>query len=134
MAFTIMFGYAGIPVYKMICTEDGHMEVSLSHDDAGCHHEQKAKSCCAPKQAKPQPVEPKGCCDYNNSFLHLEEISPVTHPQTSTGHFLSVVAVLFTPFTIEELLAISYDKAIVHAPPLMPHKQSQQSLTQVFRI
>jgi hypothetical protein len=134
LAFSILFGYAGVPVYKMICSEDGHVQVSLTHDDAACHHEKQSKSCCTPKQAKQEPKEERGCCDYSNAFFQLEEISPVAEQQNTTGHVLSAIAVLFTPFTIEQHLAALSNSNILHAPPLITRKQCPQSITQVFRI
>lgn len=134
IAFSILLGYAGVPVYKMICSEDGHIQVSLTHDDAACHHEKQAKSCCAPKPAKQQHVAKAGCCDYDNTFFQLEEISPVHPQQNTTGHLLTALAVLFTPFSVEEHLAAFCSIDVSHAPPLTARKQSQQSITQVFRI
>lgn len=134
MAFSISLGYAGVPVYKMICAEDGHIQVSLTRDDAACHHARRTKSCCTPKAAKEQHQEPKGCCDYTNAFFQLEEISPVVEQQNTTGHILSAVAVLFPPYAIQQYLAATSDSHILHAPPLITCKQSQQSITQVFRI
>jgi hypothetical protein len=131
MALSILFGYAGVTVYKMICSEDGHMQVSLMHDDAACHHQKNEKDCCKPVK---QQKKTKECCDYNNAYLQLEEISPVHEQQNTTGHFLTAVAILFTPYTIEAHLSATGNNAVAVAPPLILHKQSQQSLTQVFRI
>jgi hypothetical protein len=132
MVFCILFGYAGVTVYKMICSEDGSIKVSLMHDDAACHHSAQ-KDCCKPVPVKPAP-EPKDCCDYQNAFLQLDEISPVYEQQNSTGHILAVTAILFSPFSVAEHSSGTLSSTLTHAPPLLRHKQSQQSITQVFRI
>lgn len=132
MVFSILFGYAGVTVYKMICSEDGSIKVSLMHDDAACHHSTQ-KDCCKPVPVKPVQ-ESKDCCDYQNAFLQLDEISPVYEQQNSTGHILAVTAILFTPYSVAAQYSASLSTAPAHAPPLLQHKQSQQSITQVFRI
>lgn len=131
MSLSILIGYTGVPVYKMVCAEDGHVSVSISNDDAACHHETDTEDCCKP--IPKQQSEPEGCCDFDNSFLQLEESSLVFAPQTGTGHTLNATLVLYAPAKV--IAPISHAAATApKAPPQLCRKQHQQSRTQNFRI
>ncbi|MES2559496.1 MAG: hypothetical protein V4590_07140 [Bacteroidota bacterium] len=131
LSLSILIGYTGVPVYKMVCLEDGHVSISITNDDASCHHEAETKDCCKP--IPKQLPEPEGCCDFDNSFLQLEESSLVYTPQTATGHTLNATLVLYAPpKVIAPLTHTPSEKA--PAPPLLCRKQHQQSRTQNFRI
>ncbi|MES2779679.1 MAG: hypothetical protein V4651_07240 [Bacteroidota bacterium] len=131
MSLSILIGYTGVPVYKMVCVEDGHVNISLTHDAAKCSHEMEAKDCCKP--APKQQSKPVNCCDFDNSFFQLQESSLVFAPQTGTGHTLNATLVLYAPAKIIAPLTHSAAKKIV-VPPLLCRKQHQQSRTQTFRI
>jgi hypothetical protein len=117
----------------MICTEDGHVNVSLSQDKAKCEHEKETKDCCKPVPAKQPETSSARCCDFNNTFLQLQESSLVYTPQTSTGHVLSSSLVLYAPPKVIAPLSHSC-AAAPKAPPALCRKQHQQSITKVIRI
>lgn len=116
----------------MVCSEDGHVSISLSDTGAACHHEAETKDCCKPIP-KQQSESTTDCCDFDNSFLQLEESSLVFAPQTTTGHTLNAILVLYAPAKV--IVPISRSTATApKAPPQLCRKQHQQSLTQNFRI
>lgn len=117
----------------MVCTEDGHVNVSISQDDAVCDHEKETKDCCKPVPSKPAET-PSSCCDFNNTFLQLQESSLVFTPQTTTGHVLSSSLVLFAPPKVIAPLSQSCASSAPKAPPALCRKQHQQSITKVIRI
>jgi hypothetical protein len=133
LSLSIFIGYTGVPVYKMMCTEDGHVNVSLSRDDAKCNHETETKNCCKPLSAQKHNDQQTSCCDFNNTFLKLQESSLVYTPQNCTGHILYAALLLFDSLktTAPSNLACS---SVKESPPLLWRKQQQQSITQIFRI
>jgi cytochrome c oxidase assembly protein Cox11 len=131
MALTIVVGYTGIPVYKMICTEDGHTVVSLSEEADDCHHK-AVLDCCTPKHIKQNaPVE--SCCASSSNFFKLNESTEVHKQQNETGHLLTAITALFAPLNLQtytsEVIATSSA-----APPLLSRKQPAQSFIQVYLI
>lgn len=132
LALTIVAGYTGVPVYKMICTEDGHTVVSISKDDDGCHHK-TTLDCCSPKHVEQKTEPAESCCANSSNFIKLHESTEVYPQQTQTGHLLTSVAILFAPlaFTQKPIEVIGKSTA---APPLLSRKQPAQSFTQVFLI
>ncbi|AMS26578.1 hypothetical protein AEM51_05605 [Bacteroidetes bacterium UKL13-3] len=132
LSLCILIGYTGVPIYKMMCNENGHTSVSISKDAVKCNHQTETKDCCKPITAQKNNEQPTGCCDFNNTFLQLHESSLVFAPQTSTGHILNPILSLFNNFKaiVPSSLAYSYKLA----PPLLCRKQHQQSITQTFRI
>lgn len=132
MAFTIVVGYTGIPVYKMICLEDGHTSISISEQDSECHHNLVKQDCCSPKHVQPKPAE--SCCAGASTFFKLHESTEVPFTLSSTGHVLFPITLFFAPQTA--FIATNYTVATHQygAPPLLAHKQPAQSIIQVFRI
>jgi hypothetical protein len=124
-------GYTGIPVFKMICLEDGHTSVSLTASTGKCHHEKATKSCCAPTHIETEQADE--CCALNSDFFKLSAQTEIHQIQSSTGHLLSAVAVLLTPFSAQFFSppTLSPDTEV---PPLFCSKQPAQSKLQVFRI
>jgi hypothetical protein len=58
----------------MICTHDGHVEVSISNSNIACKHdnEKKKKSCCDEPKKQAQAKVPEDCCNHSASYLKLE--------------------------------------------------------------
>ncbi len=122
IAVWLMAIQAGIPVYKMICTEDGHTSVSLT--PAQC--EEKEDDCC-----KPCPVTEKSpCCDFNQSVLKLDGCPTVYEPQLTTGHWIPSVEWFFAPLQ----LSLSTNNNLTQDRSFPERKQPRLSMIQVFRI
>lgn len=116
---------AGIPVYKMICTEDGHTSVSIAPALASCEHEQE-DDCCKPTHTSSQQ---KSCCNFNQSTLKLDVCPTVYEPQLTAGHCIPSVEWFFAPF--ETHILIQNHTESLSFPD---SKRSRQSVIQVFRI
>jgi hypothetical protein len=67
LMFSLVLGYAGVPVYRMFCGMEGRMVVSVVDLRESCHHRQK-KSCCHQEKAVSKPT---ACCDYSHSVSRL---------------------------------------------------------------
>jgi hypothetical protein len=130
MAISIVVGYTGIPVFKMICLEDGHTSVSLTANAGECHHEKVTKSCCAPTHIKTEQADE--CCALNSDFFKLSAQTEIHQIQSTTGHLLTAVVVLFVPFLVNQILPSLSSNT--EAPPLFCSKQPAQSKLQVFLI
>jgi hypothetical protein len=126
VAVWLMAIQAGIPVYKMICTEDGHTSVSFTQSLAQCEDEHpQEKDCCKPIQKS----EKSPCCDFNQSILKLDGCPTVYEPQLTTGHWIPSVEWFFAP--LETTLSTNDH---IQAYSFPDRKQSRQSMIQVFRI
>lgn len=91
LAFSIVIGYTGITVFKMVCAaEQGKTIVSLVDVKDDCNHQQKAADdCCKPnksQQANNTQVE-KSCCDYSVELQKMEDQTLVNQIQSSANHF-----------------------------------------------
>jgi hypothetical protein len=117
---------AGIPVYKMICTEDGHTSVSIAPALASCEHEQE-DDCCKPIHSSSQK---KSCCDFNQSTIKLDVCPTIYEPQLTTGHCIPSVEWFFAPPQI----LLSGITCSTHNSSFPERKQCRQSVIQVFRI
>ena len=131
MALTIVVGYTGIPIYKMICNKDGHIVVSIAKNATDCNHSAN-KDCCSPKHIK-QTIPAESCCANSSCFLKLHESSEVNEQQNHLSQVATSIIILVAP-----ILLTHYNiKANIHSTfPLLFlfRKQSTQSFTQVFLI
>lgn len=132
MALTIVVGYTGIPVYKMICLEDGHTSISVSAQGGECHHKAIVQDCCTPKHISAKPTE--SCCAVANNFFKLNETTEVYQTQSSTGHLLHSITLLFAPVSTYLTALTASEVKQYFSPPLLSRKQSTQSIIQVFLI
>jgi hypothetical protein len=132
LALTIVVGYTGIPVYKMICLEDGHTSISISQAGGECHHQAVKQDCCSPKHIKQKPTE--SCCANASNFFKLHDITEVSPTQSSTGHVLFPIDLFVSALPVFPVAAETQTTAPYAAPPLLAHKQAVQSIIQVFRI
>jgi hypothetical protein len=123
-----MLGHIGVPIHKMICSEDGHIVVSLLDQKENCSHNKNTKDCC-----KSIKKETSTCCDYSSDFIQLHESSLVKEVQTKTNHFLNSTAFLFNQFTYN-IVSPSNQLIKYSSPPLCKLKQTIQSIIQSFII
>jgi hypothetical protein len=132
MALTIVVGYTGIPVYKMICLEDGHTSISISEQPGECHHNLVQKDCCTPKHIAQKPTE--SCCAGASSFFRLHETTEIFPTQSSTGHILHASVFLHVAFNFNHHAVVSRNICAYNSPPPLLRKQPVQSIIQVFLI
>ncbi len=132
LALAILAGYTGIPLSKMICREDGHIEVAFSEGDSACDHETTpAKNCCKPQQKK----DAKGCCDFDHSFFKIYTNTLVQQVKNETGYQAQYSIVLFSASTSPLFNHIELTGTNQNLPPPDEQKGSSiLSLIQVFRI
>lgn len=132
LALAILAGYTGIPLSKMICREDGHIEVALSEGDSACDHETTpVKSCCKPQQKK----EAKDCCDFDHSFFKIYTNTLVQQVKNEAGYQAHYSIVLFSTSTSPLFNHIELTGTNQNLPP-PDYKTGSSilSLIQVFRI
>ena len=131
LAFSILIGYTGVPVYKMICNEDGHVLVSLMDQQQNCKHNDNTKDCCQPLKK-----EASACCDYSSDFFQLHELTLIQESQNTAGHFLTATA-LFC-YLQQNFSPSNHSLNIRNntSPPLskLKPKQTSQSLFRSFLI
>jgi hypothetical protein len=69
MAAMLMVAQTGVPIYKMICTKDGHVEVSVQKSATACNDDE-INSCCSSNN-NTQQTKQTDCCDTENAFAKL---------------------------------------------------------------
>jgi hypothetical protein len=131
MALTIVVGYTGIPIYKMICNKDGHIVVSIAKNVAVCNHT-ATKDCCAPKHIK-QTTPAESCCANSSDFLKLHESSEVNEQHNHLNQVATSIPILVAPILLTHY-NIKAKTHLTFPPPFLFRKQSTQSFTQVFLI
>ncbi len=133
LAFSIVLGYTGVTVYKMVCiTEQGKTIVSVTNIADECNHAMTKKSdCCLPTgKTKPQLQKTDDCCDYSYSLQKIDD-TPVTQKiKNSTEHHLNVwqnvVAIFYLPFVLN-----NESKNIVYHSPPLKHQSTKHFLSQI---
>ncbi len=133
LAFSIVLGYTGVTVYKMVCaSEQGKIIVSVTNIADDCNHEVAQKSnCCLPAgKTKPKLQKTDDCCDYSYSLQKIDD-TPVTQKiKNSTEHHLNiwqnVVAIFYFPFFLNN----ESTNIVYHSPPLR-HKSISNFLSQI---
>jgi hypothetical protein len=135
LILALLFGYTGIPVYKMMCGKDGKMTVSIVDLRDECKHDAEkhpAKGCCEPSQKQETP----SCCDHSATFFQLHEATVVSSTQNTTGHLLLSYDCIFNDLQLSSLFNHEDCSPNSNAPLLckVKAKQSKESITQNFRI
>lgn len=130
LTITIVVGYTGIPIYKMICSQDGHITVSIINKGLGCQHQSETKDCCSKDSPKDKNVS--SCCNFDNTFSQLDESTLVSKQQTQTGHILSLIGILVYPFQLENTTGLNKQFNIAHN--LLLRQPPSLSFIQVFLI
>jgi hypothetical protein len=133
LAFSIVIGYTGVTVYKMVClTEQGKTIVSVTNITDECDHAIVPKSdCCLPAgKSKLQLQKTDNCCDYSYSLQKIED-TPVTQKvKNSTEHHLKVwqnfVAIFYMPFVLNN----ESKNIVFHSPPLK-HQSTSNFLSRI---
>jgi hypothetical protein len=133
---TITIGYAGVPLSKMICTQDGHVEVALLGNAEGCSHNSKPlkKSCCESTADKDDADE--NCCNFEHAFNKLSSAFTLTKSNIQIKayvQFMQLVSFISALFTTgfhptQTLLADA------SPPPLLRHGSHFLSMIQVYRL
>lgn len=140
LALSIVLGYTGVTVFKMVCaSENGKVVLSVVDVKEECEHSREAEpdDCCKPvsKQNKPQEKETKSCCNYSYQFQKMDDESLVEQQQNSANHYLQVIILTtaFVPVLVEQVAGLS---ATAHIPPplLSLKKQPFQAFTQSYLI
>lgn len=130
LIFSITLGYAGVPVFKMICkAEAGKVVVSIINPDDQCEHHQPEKPSCCHKEEKQAP-----CCDFSHHTVQLKDESLPTGdaPILKTPVFITYAIVW--PY-VAALLPASIASPELPRPPLLnPNIQSRLSHIQVYLI
>jgi hypothetical protein len=138
LAFSIVLGYTGVTVYKMVCaTEQGKVIISVLNIADECDHSVVQKSdCCLPaSKSKPQAKKTDDCCDYSYSLQKIDD-TPVTQKiKNSTEHHLNVwiLPIALSPIT----LALTANKQhLGYHPPPLKHQNTHSYLSyiQVYLI
>lgn len=133
LAFSILLGYAGVPVYKMICEKEGKTIVSFVDMKEACKHNAEnhsPKKCCQPVK------ETTSCCDYSSDFFQLHESTLISSQQNTTGHWLVACDFFFNntqPDALTSLHSLYYNNNSLGLCSANS-KHSHQSITQIFRI
>lgn len=137
LILAILSGYAGIPLSKMICREDGHTTFALSNAGNGCEHDTQAaeKDCCKPAKQTNKPAPSEGCCDFDHSFFKIYTNTLVQQVKDKTGHYLPVFTHLFASAETNLLEQANQQfHSAVFAPPDNRLVSTPHSFLQVFRI
>ena len=105
LAFSIVLGYAGVTVFKMVCAaEQGKTTVSVVDVKDNCNHQQKVEDdCCKPNKAEStenNQVE-KSCCDYSVELQKMEDQTLVNQIQSSANHFFITTVICW--FQVNQL-------------------------------
>lgn len=133
LALSIVLGYTGVTVYKMVCaTEQGKTIISVTNIADECNHAIAQKSdCCMPAgKTKPQLQKTDDCCDYSYSLQKIDD-TPVTQKEkTSTEHHLNVwqnfVAIFYLPFILNN----EATNIVYHSPPFK-HQSTSYFLSKI---
>jgi hypothetical protein len=138
LAFSIVLGYTGVTVYKMVCaTEEGKVIVSVLNIADECDHAAAQKSdCCLPAgKSKPQVQKTDDCCDYSYSLQKIDD-TPVTQKiKNSTEHHLIVWVLPAALLPSAAKIKVDEQNLVYHAPPIK-HQTTQTYLNfiQVYLI
>lgn len=138
LAFSILLGYTGVTVYKMVCEADqGKVIVSVVDIADECDHTTSHQDdCCLPISKKQKPNKKAvDCCEHSYSLQKIHD-TPVTQKEkNSTEHHLNVwqnlVAIFYLPFVLNN----NATNIVNHSPP--PKHQSTSyflSKIQVYLI
>jgi len=138
LALSIVLGYTGVTVYKMVCaTEQGKVIVSVLNIADECDHAVAQKSdCCLPaSKSKPQAKKSDDCCDYSYSLQKIDD-TPVTQKiKNSTEHLLSVWILPTALSPINLASTANKEHLGYHSPPLKhQNTHSYLSYIQVYLI
>lgn len=126
----ITLGYAGIPVFKMICkAEAGKVVVSITNPDAQCEHNHPEKPSCCHK-----PVEKAPCCDFTHHTVQIKDNSTAGGESISLLSPLLITKVIIWPRLALLLHAQQATTALPRPPLLHLNNKSRLSITQVYLI
>lgn len=126
LIISILFGYAGVPLSKMICREDGNVKVSITETTEECEHhlhKEVKRSCCAPIEAK------DNCCDYAHAFYKIYTNTLVQQIKDKADFNL-----FQTAFTLYQNNNFVVNTFITHPKPETQEQQQTLPFIQVFRI
>ena len=140
LAFSIVLGYAGVTVFKMVCAaEQGKTTVSVVDVKDDCSHKQKQEvdDCCKPNKAastENNEVE-KSCCDYSVELQKMEDQTLVNQIQSSANHFFITTVICW--FKANQLNHNTYFNQLAFdgwRQSFALRKQPIQSYLQVYTI
>lgn len=133
LAISIVLGYTGVTVYKMVCAaEKGKVIVSVVDIADECDHTSAHQDeCCLPVSKKQKTLaKATDCCDHSYSLQKIQE-TPVTQKEKiSTEHHLIVwqnfVAIFYLPFILNN----EATNIVYHSPPFK-HQSTSYFLSKI---
>jgi hypothetical protein len=138
LALSIVLGYMGVTVYKMVCaTEQGKTIVSVTNIADECEHAVTQKSaCCLPSgKTKPQLQKTDDCCDYSYSLQKIDDTPVTQKTKNSTEHHLNVWVLPAALLPIAARIKVGEQNLVYHAPPIKYQTaQTYLSFIQVYLI
>ncbi|MES2691341.1 MAG: hypothetical protein V4658_13110 [Bacteroidota bacterium] len=140
LALSIVLGYTGVTVFKMVCaSENGKVVLSVVDVKNDCEHSKKAEQddCCKPIAEKQEEHkdEKKSCCDYSHQYQKIDDKTLVQQQQNSANHYLQCIIINTNAHTLTVKLRVSFIQSLaISPPPLLLKKQPFQAFTQSYLI